>query len=73
MQYTRKRAKRRKTQSSLVSYRLLGTDRLDTLTREQRPFARKENNCMPLLDVIKTYSPTIIVGVTAVGDSLQRN
>ena len=37
------------------------------MNEEQRPFARDENNEMSLMDVVKTYEPTILLGVTAVG------
>jgi malate dehydrogenase (oxaloacetate-decarboxylating)(NADP+) len=40
---------------------------LDQLNREQQIFARDDDNGMTLLDVIKKYKPTILVGVTAVG------
>jgi malate dehydrogenase (oxaloacetate-decarboxylating)(NADP+) len=45
----------------------LGQARQNTLNSEQRPFARPDDNGLPLLDVIKKYKPTILVGVTAVG------
>lgn len=48
-------------------YGLLGTERWNELTKEQRAFARSEGNGLPLVDVIKKYEPTILVGVTAVG------
>ena len=37
------------------------------MTPEQRPFARDEDNELPLIDVVKKYKPTILLGVTAVG------
>jgi malate dehydrogenase (oxaloacetate-decarboxylating)(NADP+) len=46
---------------------LLGQERLDHLNREQQMFARADDNGMPLLNVIKKYKATILVGVTAVG------
>ena len=46
---------------------LLGKERIDALTSEQKPFARDDDNELALLDVIKKYKPTIMVGVTAVG------
>jgi malate dehydrogenase (oxaloacetate-decarboxylating)(NADP+) len=46
---------------------LLGADRNDSLTPEQQLFSRKEDNNMQLLDVVKKYKPTILLGVTAVG------
>lgn len=47
--------------------RLLGQDRANKLNPEQQVFARPHDDGMSLLDVIKTYEPTILVGVTAVG------
>jgi len=46
---------------------ILGKDRIDELNSEQQVFARDEDNELPLLDVIKKYKPTILLGVTAVG------
>ena len=46
---------------------LLGTERLKELTPEQRVFARSEGGGLSLLDVIKKFEPTILLGVTAVG------
>ena len=46
---------------------LIGTDRLDTLTNEQKPFARAEDDQLPLKEVVKKYKPTILIGVTAYG------
>lgn len=46
---------------------LIGKERIDTLTPETRPFARAEDNCMSMLDVVKKHKPTIVLGVTAVG------
>lgn len=40
---------------------------MDKLTPEQQRFARDEDNELPLVEVIKKYKPTILVGVTAVG------
>jgi malate dehydrogenase (oxaloacetate-decarboxylating)(NADP+) len=40
---------------------------MDTLNQEQQMFVRAEDDGMPLIDVIKKYKPTILVGVTAVG------
>ena len=37
------------------------------MTPESRSFARDEDNCLPLLDIVKKYKPTILLGVTAVG------
>jgi malate dehydrogenase (oxaloacetate-decarboxylating)(NADP+) len=47
--------------------RLLGKKREHTLNPEQRQFARDDDSGMPLIDVIKKYEPTILLGVTAVG------
>ncbi|KAL7574933.1 hypothetical protein ACA910_010759 [Epithemia clementina (nom. ined.)] len=46
---------------------LLGGERTQALNTEQRIFARKEDGFLPLIDVIKKYEPTILIGVTAVG------
>jgi malate dehydrogenase (oxaloacetate-decarboxylating)(NADP+) len=46
---------------------LLGQERIDKLTPESRPFARKEDNGLSMLDIVKKYKPTILLGVTAVG------
>ena len=46
---------------------LLGKERIDQMTPEQRPFARDEDNELSLKDVVKKYKPTILLGVTAVG------
>jgi malate dehydrogenase (oxaloacetate-decarboxylating)(NADP+) len=51
----------------LSSIRLLGTERMDQMTPEQQKFARDEDNELPLLEVLKKYKPTILLGVTAVG------
>lgn len=40
---------------------------MDELNSEQQAFARDEDNELPLLDVVKKYKPTILLGVTAVG------
>lgn len=47
--------------------RILGKDRIDELNSEQQAFARDEDNGLPLLDVVKKYKPTVLLGVTAVG------
>lgn len=47
--------------------RLLGEERSAELNNEQRQFTRKDDSGMSLIDVIKKYEPTILVGVTAVG------
>ena len=46
---------------------MLGTERIDTLTPEQKLFARSDGNGLSLKEVVETYSPTILIGVTAVG------
>ena len=40
---------------------------MDELNAEQQVFARDEDNELPLIDVVKKYKPTIMLGVTAVG------
>lgn len=47
--------------------RLLGKARSATLNPEQLAFARDRDDGLSLLDVVKTYKPTILLGVTAVG------
>jgi malate dehydrogenase (oxaloacetate-decarboxylating)(NADP+) len=51
----------------LDAHGLLGQERMDELSAEQQEFAREEDNGMHLIDVVKKYHPTILVGVTAVG------
>lgn len=46
---------------------LLGKERINELTPESQPFARDDDNNLALLDVVKKYKPTILLGVTAVG------
>lgn len=46
---------------------LLGSDRIDQLNAEQRPFARDVDGGLPLMDIVKKYKPTILLGVTTVG------
>jgi len=46
---------------------LLGTERLGKLSSEQQEFARDTDGGLSLLDVIKKYKPTILMGMTAVG------
>jgi len=46
---------------------LLGTERIDDLSPEQAMFARDTGGGMSLLDVMKTYKPTMLLGMTAVG------
>ena len=50
-----------------LTHSLLGEERSAELNDEQRQFARSEDNGMSLMDVVKKYEPTILVGVTAVG------
>lgn len=45
---------------------LIGKDRKG-LNAEQKSFARKDDDQTSLLDVVKKYEPTILIGVTAVG------
>lgn len=45
----------------------MGTERIDSLNDEQSVFARKENGGFSLKEVVDTYKPTILIGVTAVG------
>lgn len=46
---------------------LIGQARSAELNNEQRSFARKEDDKLSILEVVKKYEPTILVGVTAVG------
>jgi malic enzyme len=46
---------------------LLGTKRLSTLSKEQAQFARDTDDGLPLLEVIKKYKPSMLLGMTAVG------
>lgn len=47
---------------------LLGQNRVGELNSEQKQFARSDaEGDIPLIEVVKQYKPTIIVGVTAVG------
>ena len=45
----------------------MGTERINEFNAEQRPFAKDDDNEMPLLEVVRKYKPTILLGVTAVG------
>ena len=47
--------------------RMLGKERIDTLTPEQKAFARTDGNGLSLKEVVEKYEPTILIGVTAVG------
>ena len=40
---------------------------MDELNAEQQQFARDEDNELPLIDVVKKFKPTILLGVTAFG------
>ena len=44
---------------------LLGTE--SQLNAEQKIFARDEDGGMPLLDIVKKYKPTVLLGVTGCG------
>lgn len=46
---------------------LIGVDRAGDLSSEQLEFARSSDNNLPLLDIMKKYKPTILLGLTAVG------
>lgn len=46
---------------------LLGLERGSSLDKEQREFARSKDNGLSLLDVMKKYKPTILLGMTTVG------
>mmetsp|Transcript_23359 Transcript_23359/g.54257 ORF Transcript_23359/g.54257 Transcript_23359/m.54257 type:complete len:248 (+) Transcript_23359:244-987(+) len=46
---------------------LVGKDRLDQLSPEQAEFARDVDGGMSLLEVVSTYKPTMLLGMTAVG------
>ena len=52
---------------TFLLFRLLGHARHDVLNREQRMFTRPDDDGMPVIDVIKKYQPTVLIGVTAVG------
>eukprot|EP00977_Amphora_coffeiformis_P005000 scaffold1060_cov196-Amphora_coffeaeformis.AAC.32 len=47
--------------------RLVGKARTAELNAEQRVFAREEDDQLSLLEVVKKFEPTIMIGVTAVG------
>lgn len=51
--------------------RLLGKDRLDSLTDAQRPFARDEDGGLPLLDVVKKVGPSILLGMCTICRTLE--
>jgi hypothetical protein len=53
-----------------LNERLLGKERSHELNPEQQEFARNEDSGLPLLDVVKKYKPTILLGVTAVGGKI---
>jgi malate dehydrogenase (oxaloacetate-decarboxylating)(NADP+) len=46
---------------------LLGKDRLGELSPEQAEFVRNTDGGMSLIDIVKKYKPTILLGMTAVG------
>lgn len=46
---------------------LLGHERLDQFSSEQKEFARKTDGGLSLMEVVKKYKPTILLGMTAVG------
>jgi malate dehydrogenase (oxaloacetate-decarboxylating)(NADP+) len=46
---------------------LLGKERLSSLSGEQAQFVRDEDDGLPLLEVIKKYKPSMLLGMTAVG------
>jgi len=46
---------------------MIGKDRSHELNAEQQVFARDEDNELSLIDIVKKYKPTILLGVTAVG------
>lgn len=50
-----------------IQRRLLGKDRLNELNHEQREFAREEANGLSIIEVIRNFRPSVIIGVTAVG------
>lgn len=52
---------------------LLGTDRVDELSPEQAEFVRDEDGGLPLLEVIRKYKPTMLLGMTAVGGLFKEN
>lgn len=56
--------------NSFSIIRLLGKERFHELNPEQQVFARNEDNGLPLLEVVKKYKPTILLGVTAVGGKI---
>jgi malate dehydrogenase (oxaloacetate-decarboxylating)(NADP+) len=46
---------------------LLGKERLSSLSKEQSEFVRDSDDGLPLLEVIKKYKPSMLLGMTAVG------
>ena len=46
---------------------LIGTERVGSLTPEQAEFARSKDNGLPLVEIVRKYKPTILLGLTAVG------
>jgi len=49
------------------SYRLLGKERIGSLSPEQQNFVRNEDSGLSLQGVVDKYHPTILIGVTAFG------
>jgi len=46
---------------------LIGEERKDTLSQEQAVFCRKDDDGLPLIEIVKKYKPTMLLGMTAVG------
>lgn len=46
---------------------LLGKERMDKLAPEQKAFVRETDDGLSLLEVVKKYKPTILLGMTTVG------
>jgi len=49
---------------------LLSTDRIDELSPEQALFAREEDGGLSLSEIVNKYKPTMLLGMTAVGESV---
>lgn len=49
---------------------LLSTDRIDELSPEQALFAREEDGGLSLSDIVNKYKPTMLLGMTAVGETV---
>lgn len=52
--------------------RLLGVERKHELSPEQAVFARKEDNGLPLQQIVEKYKPTMLLGMTTVGGLFNR-